>query len=200
MELCEIDLHKLLNMYNSDSRNEYVYDIFKQILLGIRYLHSNSIIHRDLKPANILIKLMGDDIKVKLSDFGCSKIINEYTTHTINNKNTEINNILLPRIPSSEYIGTILYVAPEIETLQHHDCSSDIYSLGLILFEMITDFISVSEKTDKFTNIRNNLNIYDNPIHNIINKMISINPNDRPNINELIRLWSSKQIKNIFKR
>lgn len=200
MELCDTDLSKLLSMYDIETRKEYIYDIYKQILLGVRYIHSKKIVHRDLKPANILIKLIGDDIKIKLSDFGCSKLID--TINTSSDEDTEIkieHKIILPRLPSSEYIGTALYIAPEIENFRHYDYSSDIYSLGLILYEMMSNFITISEKIDKFKNIKLHLDIQNNPIHNIINKMISDNINERPNINEVIKLWSKKKIRYLFR-
>jgi len=198
MEICDIDLSKLLDMYDLDNRQEYIYDLVKQILLGVRYLHSNNIVHRDLKPANILIKLIDDDIKIKLSDFGCSKLIDNNSSDEDIDIKTEYK-MILPRIPSSECIGTALYIAPEIENLRHYDFSSDIYSLGLILFEIISNINTITEKIDKFKNIHNYLDTQNNPIHNIINNMISKNINDRPNINELIKLWSKKNIKSIFK-
>ena len=79
------------------AKEEYIYVLIKQILLGVRYLHSNNIVHRDLKPANILIKLIGDDIKIKLSDFGCSKLIDN------NSSDEDIDikpdyKIIMPRI------------------------------------------------------------------------------------------------------
>ena len=205
MEICDIDLSKLLNMYDVENRKEYIYVLVKQILLGVRYLHSNNIVHRDLKPDNILIKLKGDDITIKLSDFGCSKLIDNNSSDD-DDDDTEIKavsktdyKIILPRIPSSSCIGTVLYIAPEIENLRHYDYKSDIYSLGLILFEIISNISSVSEKIDKFRNIQDYLDIQNNPIHNIINKMISSNINDRPDINELLNLWSAKKIKNMFR-
>jgi serine/threonine protein kinase len=196
MELCDIDLSKLLDMYDIDDRQEYIYAIIKQILLGVRYLHSNNIIHRDLKPANILIKLIDDDINIKLSDFGCSKIIEN--NNSGDDTKTEYN-IILPRIPSSDHIGTSLYVAPEIENLKHYDIRSDIYSLGFIIFEIITHMTSFSDKITKFQNIHKYLDIHNNPVHNIIAKMISNDINDRPDINQVIKLWSAKNIKNMFK-
>jgi len=198
MEICDIDLSKLLDMYDLDNRKEYIYDLVKQILLGVRYLHYNNIVHRDLKPANILIKLIGDNINIKLSDFGCSKLLDNSSSEEDNDIKVDYK-ISLPRIPSSKYIGTALYIAPEIQNLRHYDYSSDIYSLGLIIFEIISDITTVSEKIDKFRNIQNYLDTKNNPIHNIISKMISNNIKDRPNINELIKLWSSKKIKNIFR-
>lgn len=198
MELCDIDLSKLLNMYNLENRKEYIYDIIKQIFLGVRYLHTNNIVHRDLKPSNILIKLIGDDIKIKITDYGCSKIIKDEIIDKKIDCYTE-NKLILPRLPSSDCIGTVLYTAPEIENKRHYDYSSDIYSLGLILFEIVTDIPDIADKINKFKNINQYLNSQNNPVYEIVSSMISDNINNRPNINELISIWGKKKFKNMFK-
>jgi serine/threonine protein kinase len=197
MELCDTDLSKLLCQYSYVERKLHIHTLFKKILLGVRYIHSKNIIHRDLKPSNILIKLDDDNINVKISDFGCSKIIenddyyDEYRQKKI--KLITDNSI----IPSSEYIGTINYVAPEIENYEHHDFKSDIYSLGIILFELITDFNTLHEKAKKISNIHNYLKP-DNDIHKLIINMIDEDPNKRYTIDDIIKLWKNKKIKKYF--
>ena len=68
--------------------------------------------------------------------------VKNITENIINNTNSLNVNI----IPSSECIGTVHYVAPEIENYYHHDYSSDIYSLGVILYVLITDFENSTKK------------------------------------------------------
>lgn len=88
----------------------------KQILNGLSSLH-NRTIHRDLKPENILIS----SGILKLTDFGISKFLNE-ATRTLTFKGS----------------GTPRYMAPEIWENKHATPATDLYSLGIILFEALT--------------------------------------------------------------
>ena len=91
--------------------------LMKQILLGMATAHEADIIHCDIKPANILINQQGD---AKIADFGLS--------HLANNQDDDVEGL----------IGTPQYMAPEyIETRQHQKVS-DVFSLGLLFYEMLT--------------------------------------------------------------
>ncbi|XP_050410277.1 ribosomal protein S6 kinase beta-1 isoform X1 [Patella vulgata] len=88
-----------------------------EITLAIEHLHAQGIIYRDLKPENILLDAQGH---VKLTDFGlCKESINEGTvTHT--------------------FCGTIEYMAPEILTRSGHGKAVDWWSLGALMYDMLT--------------------------------------------------------------
>jgi serine/threonine protein kinase len=103
-----VDLVKNLNLIN-------------QVLPGLHYIHLKGIVHRDVKPSNILLNLKGIP---KLSDFGiAASLFGEETRFT----------------KSSEVIGTMDYIAPEQkESTKKVDYRADIYSLGVILYEIIT--------------------------------------------------------------
>ena len=94
----------------------------KQILDGLKYLHDNKIIHRDIKCANILI---GDKGTIKLTDFGCSKII------IINKKDSSSNEEYCTSLK-----GTIPWCAPEVICHKKYGKKADIWSLGCTLIEM----------------------------------------------------------------
>ena len=89
-----------------------------EMVLAIQYLHEEGIVYRDLKPENILIDYEGH---VKLTDFGLSK---EGLDET--NGQTE------------SFVGTTEYLAPEIIKEKAYGYSVDWYSLGLVLYEMIS--------------------------------------------------------------
>ncbi len=93
---------------------------FQQLVDGMSQAHKVGIIHRDLKPANILI---AKDMQVKIIDFGISKIYSS----------TEQD-----RTSPGAMIGTISYMSPEVVLGQPATPQSDIYGLGVILFEMLT--------------------------------------------------------------
>jgi len=135
MELCKESLSIYLDksMFDLNKRIHF----FKQINSGINYLHSKNVIHRDLKPSNILI---GFDNTIKISDFGMS-INNEYYSDSY---------------ISSDLIGTYLYTAPESINDKIYSFSSDIYSLGIILFELLNNFKTVMEKTIEINNLKEN--------------------------------------------
>ncbi|CAK7340113.1 unnamed protein product [Dovyalis caffra] len=94
---------------------EQVQAIAKQLVRALHYLHSNRIIHRDMKPQNILI---GAGSVVKLCDFGFARAMSS-------------NTVVLRSIK-----GTPLYMAPELVREQPYNHSADLWSLGVILYEL----------------------------------------------------------------
>ncbi|KAL6532105.1 hypothetical protein OROGR_014075 [Orobanche gracilis] len=94
---------------------EQVQAIAKQLVRALHYLHSNRIIHRDMKPQNILI---GAGSVVKLCDFGFARAMSA-------------NTVVLRSIK-----GTPLYMAPELVREQPYNHSADLWSLGVILYEL----------------------------------------------------------------
>ncbi len=99
---------------------EQVQYYFSRILDGMEYAHQKGVIHRDIKPSNVMITQEAD---AKILDFGIAKILKE-------GKNTLTQ-------PGAQ-LGTVLYMSPE--QVQGHaiDHRTDIYSLGVTLFEMLT--------------------------------------------------------------
>lgn len=94
--------------------------LFLQILEGIGYAHSKGIVHRDIKPSNIMITK--DRERIKIMDFGIAKAVKE--NHNLTRTGTKL--------------GTILYMSPEQVKGKELDEKTDIYSLGVVLFEMLT--------------------------------------------------------------
>ncbi len=92
--------------------------IAREICLAIRYAHSNGILHRDIKPTNILISQKGE---VKISDFGVAR--SEDSPHLTS---------------TGTVVGTPYYMSPEQAEGKDLTLQSDIYSLGIVLYEMVT--------------------------------------------------------------
>jgi antitoxin component YwqK of YwqJK toxin-antitoxin module len=135
------DLRELLNQKGRLELEE-AENIFLDVCNALDYAHSSSykLIHRDLKPQNILIC---SDGTTKVMDFGIAKILNKETMVQISS---------LTR--SGQSLGTMEYMAPEQRKgLDTVDARADIYSLGLILYEMLTGELPVGvfEKPSEVT-------------------------------------------------
>ena len=96
-----------------------------QVSMGIEAAHNNHIIHRDIKPQNIMISKDG---KVKVTDFGIAKAV---TSNTI----------------TSNVMGSVHYTSPEQARGGYSDEKSDIYSLGITMFEMLTGRVPFNGET-----------------------------------------------------
>ncbi len=118
MELIEGDtLNKIIER---EAPMDYrkVIDISKQVASALRTAHKNKIIHRDVKPHNIMVT---NDGVVKLADFGIARAINDATLST-----------------GSKIVGSVHYFSPEQARGNYVDERSDIYSLGIVMYEMLT--------------------------------------------------------------
>jgi len=118
MELIEGDtLNKIIER---EAPMDYrkVIDISKQVASALRTAHKNKIIHRDVKPHNIMIT---NDGVVKLADFGIARAVNDATLST-----------------GSKIVGSVHYFSPEQARGNYVDERSDIYSLGIVMYEMLT--------------------------------------------------------------
>ncbi|MCI2958839.1 Stk1 family PASTA domain-containing Ser/Thr kinase [Agromyces atrinae] len=111
-----ITLRDLLKDYTSLTPEQTV-DIMDAVLSGLAAAHKAGIVHRDLKPENVLL---ADDGRIKLGDFGLARAASA---------NTATGQALL---------GTIAYLSPELVTRGVADARSDIYAVGIMMYEMLT--------------------------------------------------------------
>jgi len=149
-----------------------------QTCLGLKYLHNLHVIHRDIKPQNIFLTKNGI---IKIGDFGISKVLDR------NHSNTKTQ------------IGTPLYMSPEVIESIKYDYKADIWSLGITFFELmyfsrpfggnhtINLYMNIIQGK-KRKNFNNNNNIYSEELIDIINKMISNNPNQRPSLDDILNV------------
>jgi serine/threonine protein kinase len=103
-------------------------ELFADVCSAINHAHQKGIIHRDLKPSNILVTLHGDKPVAKVIDFGIAKATQQALT----------DKTLFTR--HGDFIGTPVYMSPEQAALSGIDIDtrSDIYSLGVLLYELLT--------------------------------------------------------------
>lgn len=125
MELVEgITLKKYIEKKSRLSIKETI-SIAIQVSMGIEAAHNNHIIHRDIKPQNIMISKEG---KVKVTDFGIAKAVSSNTI-------------------TSNVMGSVHYTSPEQARGGFSDEKSDIYSLGITMFEMLTGRVPFNGET-----------------------------------------------------
>ncbi|KAJ3673994.1 hypothetical protein LUZ60_005986 [Juncus effusus] len=155
------DLYSLLKTVGClDEKNARIY--IAELVLALEYLHSLGIIHRDLKPDNILIAGNGH---IKLTDFGLSKIgliassfnCNSSPARSDDSSTTNDSSFSGKRLKTRSAVGTPDYLAPEILLGTEHGCAADWWSVGVILFELITGIPPFTARSPEmiFDNILN---------------------------------------------
>ncbi|KAI4318970.1 hypothetical protein MLD38_032622 [Melastoma candidum] len=111
-----------LSMYiNRHGRvpEEIAKHFMQQLAMGLKVLRDNNLIHRDLKPQNLLLSTNEDRSSLKIADFGFARS-------------------LQPRGLAETLCGSPLYMAPEIMQLQKYDAKADLWSVGTILYQLVT--------------------------------------------------------------
>ena len=156
--------------------------ILRETISALQYLHSFKppIIHRDIKPENLLLNNGG---RVLLADFGWSNFSDGDVRKT--------------------FCGTPEYIAPEMLLKKGHDTRVDIWSIGVLMFELLAGYSPFVAKSnqDLYQNIRR-LKIQwpkDMPplAKNLIGKILKLNPLDRPSLQEILDHQWFKQTKMI---
>uniref|UniRef100_A0A7S3Q9M8 non-specific serine/threonine protein kinase n=1 Tax=Chaetoceros debilis TaxID=122233 RepID=A0A7S3Q9M8_9STRA len=139
--------------------------IFRQISKGLAHVHSKHIVHRDLKPANIFHSIEGDFFKI--GDFGLSKMLKTangglaFESESFSCR----ENIVVPlkssidgsggwEDPLTMGVGTSSYAAPEQLESERYGAEADVFSLGLILLELFSNFGSEHERASIFHDCR----------------------------------------------
>ena len=112
-------------------------ELFKHVCEGVQHAHQKGIIHRDIKPSNILVHTEGDEAVVKIIDFGVAKAIGQpLTGRTLYTE-------------AGQLVGTPEYMSPEQADMvaEDIDTRSDIYSLGAVLYELLTGVLPFDTET-----------------------------------------------------
>ena len=114
-------------------------ELFLQVCEGVQHAHQKGVIHRDLKPSNILVTVQDDRAVPKIIDFGVAKAISQpLTEHTLY---TSV----------AGFVGTPEYMSPEQAELGGVDIDTrtDVYALGVILYELLTGVLPFDRRTLK---------------------------------------------------
>jgi serine/threonine protein kinase len=142
--------------------------LFGQILEGFEYAHAKKIVHRDIKPSNFIITADGI---VKVLDFGIAKMLDDAD---------------MSLTKTGTRLGTVLYMSPEQVRGEDLDERSDIYSLGVTLFQMATGQCPYDANTTEF-------HVYNKIVNEELPSASSIYPGVTPAIEALIRKATAKK-------
>ena len=180
------DLYQKIKYFKSKNlffEEKDIWKIFIQITRGLKTLHALKILHRDFKSANIFLFKDGT---AKIGDLNISKII----TKGLGNTQT----------------GTPYYASPEVWNNSPYDLKSDIWSLGCILYEMLTlnppfhadNFDGLYKKVmaGKYNKINSR---YSEDMNELLQLLFKVNPRERPNCDELLKLELIKKRIEFFK-
>ncbi|CAD8123767.1 unnamed protein product [Paramecium sonneborni] len=158
-----------------------IWNILTQITLGVKILHDNSILHRDLKSANVFVSKTPQGNIYKIGDLNISKV-----THGANAKTQT---------------GTPYYAAPEVWKGEQYSWPCDIWSIGCIIYELITfqppfrapDLLSLNKKIQAgyYEPIPSK---FSQDLQDIIKLLLQVDPLNRPNCDQILK--NPKVIKN----
>lgn len=148
---------------------EEVIDIMLQLTSAVSCAHDSYIIHRDIKPQNVMIL---EDGRVKITDFGIAMALN-------NNELTQTNSVM----------GSVHYLPPEQANGSGSTIKSDIYSLGILMFELLTGKlpfkgenaveIAIKQMREPIPSVRNISPDIPQSVENIVLKACAKNPKNR---------------------
>jgi len=169
------DLQRKIKEYQKEGRSfneDTILDWFTQLCLAIKHIHDRKILHRDLKSQNVFLTLNGI---IKLGDFGIAKCLN----FTMEKAET--------------IVGTPYYLSPEIVQNIPYSFKSDIWSLGVLLYEMICLRMPFEANSLPLLSLKISRGVY-SPIpskyslelRGLVKGLLSLDPAKRPSINEIL--------------
>ncbi|XP_012284008.1 eukaryotic translation initiation factor 2-alpha kinase [Orussus abietinus] len=181
MQLCQrLSLREWLKQRSSSRDPHRVVNIFQQIVDAVEYVHLQGLIHRDLKPSNIFFAY---DEKIKIGDFGLVTAMTEGYEEA--NGVDQHSSLTSRNGMHTARVGTHLYMSPEQKNGQVYNYKVDIYSLGIILFELLIPFLTDMERIVSLTNLRKSIYPKDFALqhpaeYNLLRMMLDENPCMRP--------------------
>ncbi|KAJ3127368.1 Serine/threonine-protein kinase Nek7 [Nowakowskiella sp. JEL0407] len=174
------DLSKMIKHFKSQDRlipERTVWKYFSQVAAGLQHMHKRRVMHRDIKPANVFVTEQG---VVKLGDLGLGRFFNESTAE------------------AHSLVGTPYYMSPERMQEIGYSFKSDIWSLGCLLYELAVlqspfygekmTIVSLCDKIAKCDYPPIPKGNYSADLSKLVSSMISLNPNSRPDIDEVYEI------------
>ena len=177
--------------FNKPVREEEVWNILLQSMNALEYIHSKDVIHRDIKPANLF---MTNDKTIKIGDFGVAAKIAGIQTSVRGGGFT------------GTIVGTPMFMSPEILREEDYDKNTDVYSMGISMYELC--FFQSPKKGGidmngnvVFVNVplKNNQNLYSPQLISILEKMVEEDKSKRPTSSELCQMIRAQYIQTFLK-
>ena len=197
MELCENNTLRDAIDKGQLKEEKLKWKLISQILEGVEYIHDNRYIHRDLKPGNIFLDENND---VKIGDFG---LVQTFDKNKKEQNNSSFNSFFFNN--NLQYlnfggelmtvgIGTKYYCSPEQEKSKNYDNKTDIYSLGIIIFEMFYKFNSLMERDITLRGIKEEQKYPDDMddkcgknVSSLVKRCTNYLPELRPTVKEILK-------------
>ena len=181
LEYCpEGDLFSWLQKNGAEMSWALLYSMAENICQGLNYLHARNFIHRDFKSSNLLVaSRLPAEITIKLMDFADARYI-------------------LPMHMTRRHIGTVRWTAPEVLQGLDYSESADIYSFGIVLWELYTRRVPYDQITFDSMVEDMILNQQLNPLHDecptrlrtLYQSCCAFNPQNRPSAADLVEIFS----------
>lgn len=180
------DLYQKIRSSEGPIPENQILDWTTQICLALKHMHDRKIIHRDIKSSNIFLTSMNI---VKVGDFGISSSLG----HT--------NDFL------KSFAGTYIYLSPEILQNQPYNAKTDVWSLGVVLYELcalVPPFLAPkNDRRELETKIKAGSYkdiplIYSRELRELLRDMLTTDPAKRPSINEILKRGIVKNRVRIF--
>ena len=165
-------------------------ELIYQISLGVKYLHKYGIIHRDLKPDNLMLTEASDKGQIKIMDFGLSKILGK-------------------KEKAVDGFGTLTFVSPEVLIRKPYNKEIDIWSIGVILYLMLSGDLPFDDEEDDEQKIAKSI-VYNEvefpekkfgkrskEVIDLIKRCLTKEPKNRIKIDEILKSdWIQKNLGN----
>lgn len=190
LELCTTNLRQFLGNKLPTQRAKWrerhtiQEQIIPQILSGLAYIHSQSVIHRDINPRNVFVCGDGDEVGMKIGDFGLAVKSDQESEED-----------------EDQPVGQVWYQSPEMREGDFYDAKTDIFSVGLVFYEIVTEFQSDSRRWECFQQIQNGIHGYEE-LHGVvgfgtevkeaIKRMTGKDPEQRPSAEEALAMIQAK--------
>ena len=181
------ETHTLADIEPGGADEEQIFEWFRQMCDALAYVHSNGIVHRDIKLNNILL---APDRRVILSDFGISKVSNEKMRSDV-----DVTKTMVTGMATGEHLvmGTPGYIAPEVQRGQEATPASDVYSLAVAFFHLLTNVwydpcLAPNKDSDSLVSMNSVklLEPFEYKWAEVLPRMLDENPSSRPlNLAEL---------------
>ena len=127
--------HTLDDVDTTELSENFVKMWFEDLAAALDYIHAMGIVHRDIKGGNVLLR---SDKHVMLSDFGLSKVINEELSEELQIPRTVVSFVKKGSAMAEAVKGSAGYMAPEVANGELATRNSDVYSLGVVFFRLLT--------------------------------------------------------------